>query len=145
MWKTIANIRIYWQIVIDRHLLRFRTTFKPGESMITFTQSECECMSMYTSMRPMVTICKNLKMNSQELCNFFSLVYSANYSCIMHRLICTNLKEYCHADSSKPCKVGWCIFKCESRFKILPPLSCTLWLTLLASSDVFSFYVSMPN
>ena len=25
------------------------------------------------------------------------------------------------------CKVGWCIFECENRFEVLPPLSCTLY------------------
>ena len=52
-------------------------------------------------------------------------VYSANYSCIVHRLICTNLKECCHSHLTNSYKVEWYIFKCENRFEVLPPLSCS--------------------
>ena len=52
-----------------------------------------------------------------------------------------NLKQCCLSNLTNPCKVGRCIVKRESRFEVLPPLSCryTVTITLLASSDAFSF------
>ena len=49
---------------------------------------------------------------------FSNLVtYRVNYSYIMYRLNCTNLKECCHSDLSNPCKVGWCILNAKVDLK----------------------------
>ena len=47
-----------------------------------------------------------ISISNTQFIMIYCMVYSANYSCIMHRLICTNLKECCHSDLTNPHKVG---------------------------------------
>ena len=35
-------------------------------------------------------------------------------------------QKYCHSNLTNPYKVGKWVFICESRFEVLPPLSCAL-------------------
>ena len=57
------------------------------------------------------------------------------YQCVVltRVVLCTDLKRCCHSNLTDPCKVGQCIWKCESIFEVLPPLSSTLLASKLLS------------
>ena len=40
--------------------------------------------------------------SNKQFIEIYQYNYSVNQSCIMHRSICTNLKEYCHSDLTNP-------------------------------------------
>ena len=143
---------------LQEDLDRYMTGLNIGKSSLTFKNVLPYNVLGHTLLRPQNTpvIFLNLNTNVIEKCKgkwtyelelsdikvYLSVLVINNLSrytgsyivlttvvlCIMHRLICTNLKECCHPDLINPCKVGWCIFKCESRFEVLPPLSRTLKL-----------------
>ena len=115
-------------------------------------EMERPCMYVYAYCN--ITVCKDVTRSSYSTCSacnmtcytwqmpsrahryqnlfisisnkqFISIITIYRYI-VLTTVVRTNFKEFCHSDSTNPCKVGWYIFKCENRFEVLPLLSCTL-------------------